>query len=178
MEPLVPPGWAQRGDRFQSLHNTFTEQENFGVHAEIDYVPATCAEVECNGWRDGWNTALPAEHDLVEYIRRGSGRKFVEYSAAAWNERAAELVQARNAAKEPGQSLEEFTPLPLGMVVFVFEPGQPCFQAAEHRATRAVNPLFQVRDHWGQPLRRHSGVDPFLDDFRTHFERVTNDITS
>jgi len=180
MEPLVPPGWAQLGGyhRPTLLHNTYTEQDNFGISADITYERATCAEVQCNGWRDGWHTALPAEDGRADYIRRGSGRTFTEYSSGEWNERGAALAAQRNADKQPGEPLEEFTPLPPGMVVFAFSPHQACFQAAEHQRTVAVNPLFQVRDHWGNVERRHSGPDPFLDDFRTHMERITHDITS
>jgi hypothetical protein len=178
VEALVPPGWAQRGDRTQSLHNTFTEQENFGLSADVDYVPATCEEVQCPGWRDGWHTALVTDDGRADYIRQQSGRVFREYTSAAWNEKGAALAASRNAAKQPGEPLEEFTPLPLGWVVFEFSAGQPCFQAANHLKTVAVNPLFRVRDHWGDVLRTHSGADPFLDDFRTRLERTVHDITS
>jgi hypothetical protein len=168
-EALVPPGWAQRGDRAHTLHNTYTEQENFGASADVTYRPATCEEVQCDGWRDGWFTALPGEDARALYIRRDSGRKFREYRAEEWNERGAALAAERG---------EEFTPVPLGVVVFHFAPHQPCFQAANHLTTQAVNPLFTVRDHWGQPIRRHSGVDPFLDDFRTRLEQTVQAITS
>lgn len=178
MDQLVPPGWAQRGNRPDLLQPTYTEQENFGASANVSYVSATCEEVQCDGWRDGWNTAVPADDGRADYIRQGSGRKFREYTAAAWNEKGVALAAERNAGKQPGEPLEEFTPLPLGMVVFEFARHQPCFQAANHLKTQAVNPLFRVRDHWGAVVRQHSGVDPFLDDFRTKLERITHDITS
>jgi hypothetical protein len=177
-EALVPPGWAQRGDRAQSLHNTYGEQENFGASADVTYRPATCEEVQCGGWRDGWFTALPGEDARALYIRQDSGRKFREYRAEEWNERGAALAAERNAVKQPGEALEEFTPVPLGVVVFAFTPHQPCFNAANHLTTQAVNPLFTVRDHWGRKTRTHSGVDPFLDDFRTSLERTVQAITS
>ena len=178
MEALVPPGWAQRGDREQSLHNTFGEQENFGVSADVNYRPATCEEVQCPGWRDGWFTALPGDDGRALYIRQDSGRRFREYRAEEWNERGAALAATRNAAKQPGEALEEFTPVPPSVVVFAFESHQPCFKASEHLTTEAVSPLFKVRDHWGKTLRQHSGADPFLDDFRTTYERTVQAITS
>lgn len=146
------------------------EQVNYAIHNDTTYEPATCEEIRCDGYRDGWATALPADDMRVLYIRNGSGRSFREYRSEEWNERCQALCDARNAAKQPGESLEEYTPLPLGVVVFQFSPGQPCFQASNHTKPVAVNPLFVVRDHGGQVVMRHSGIDPFVDDFRGHSE--------
>lgn len=173
MEALVPPGWAQRGDRGQSLHNTFTEQENFGVSANVSYRPATCEEIGCAWMRSGWATITDPDTDIgamqISYIRQDHTRAHTEHTGAAWNERGNALAAERG---------EEFTPVGNHMVVFVFEPGTECFNRNDHLTTVAANPLFQVRDHWGAVVRDHSGPDPFLDDLRTRWERVTQDITS
>lgn len=174
MEALVPPGWAQRGDRVQSLHNTHTEQENFGASANVTYRKATCEEIGCAWMRSGWATIVdPTDANLgamqAEFIRHDKTRVHTELTGAAWNERGLALAAERG---------EEFTPVADHFVVFVFEPGTECFNRNDHLTTVAANPLFQVRDHWGVVVRQHSGPDPFLDDFRTTLERVTQQITS
>jgi hypothetical protein len=174
MEALVPPGWAQRGDREHSLHNTFTEQQNFGASAEITWRKATCEEVGCAWMRTGWATIVdPSDPNLgamqAEFIRHDKTRSHTELTGAAWNERGAALAVDRG---------EEFTPVGNTMAVFVFPPGTECMNRNDHRATEAVNPLFKVRDHWGRVVRAHSGPDPFLDDFRSSLERITQQITS
>lgn len=40
--------------------------------------PATCEEVDCAAWRNGWVTMLPKGDARVDYIRRVSGRRFTE----------------------------------------------------------------------------------------------------
>ena len=40
--------------------------------------PATCEEVDCVAWRDGWTTMLPEGDPRADYIRHGSGRHFTE----------------------------------------------------------------------------------------------------
>lgn len=39
--------------------------------------PATCDEVDCEPWRNGWLTVVPAGSDLEDIVRR-SGRAFTE----------------------------------------------------------------------------------------------------
>lgn len=40
--------------------------------------PATCAEMQCSGYVNGWKTVLPAGDPRVDYIRSASGRRFTE----------------------------------------------------------------------------------------------------
>jgi hypothetical protein len=44
--------------------------------------PATCEEVQCDAWRNGWKTILPIADMRVEYIRAQSGRSFHESTEA------------------------------------------------------------------------------------------------
>jgi hypothetical protein len=109
---------------------------------------ATCAEVECGGYTHGWKTIVPADSEQAQYIRAMSGRHFTEKQGDA-----------------PG--LAEFT----------FSPGQMCFRAADHRMPLERPPLFVVRDgDWrGNPTgnsRRHVSADDWVDDFRTHQDRI------
>lgn len=40
--------------------------------------PATCAEVECAAWQNGWKTIVPTAGPQAQYIRAKSGRAFTE----------------------------------------------------------------------------------------------------
>lgn len=48
--------------------------------------PASCADVDCPAWRHGWTTSIDESTELgaaqARYIRRDSGRGFVESRAA------------------------------------------------------------------------------------------------
>jgi hypothetical protein len=40
--------------------------------------PATCEEVECGAWANGWKTVVPNASPQAQYIRAKSGRAFTE----------------------------------------------------------------------------------------------------
>lgn len=152
-----------------------TEQVIYSTHANVDYRPATCEEIGCAWMRSGWATIVDPTTDLggmqADYIRTDKTRTHIEWSGAAWNERGLALAAERNAANAGTNApLEEFESIGNAMTVFEFRPGTECFNRNDHVTTQAVNPLFLVRDHAGQVIREHSGVDPFLNDFREHSE--------
>lgn len=144
-------------------------QVDYRIHANVDYEPATCEEINCEHYLKGWVSAFDETTDLgqgqAHFIRHGSGRPFREYPAREWNAKVVDALAAE------GRDPAEFTPLPDTLTVFEFTPGQPCFKAVEHKKTRATNPLFLVRDIEGL-LRRHSGADPWADDLRTHQDNL------
>lgn len=142
-----------------------TEQVNYGAKADVYYRRATCEEVGCVWQRSGWATTVDTTTELGQmqaaFIRQDKTRAHTELTGAAWNERGRALALERG---------EQFDDVPAGAVVFVFAPGTECFQRAEHVTTEAVSSRFFVRDHFGGLIREHSGIDPFVDDFRTHSE--------
>lgn len=122
--------------------------------------PATCAEVDCPHWRDGWSTlinpALKIEQPngptvtgaaQAEYIRsKVHGRRFVERRTEA------------------------------GWFVFDFYAGQPCFAADGHTVAVDRPPLYLVSngDWRGMTLaRRHTRPDDWVEDFAGHQQHVT-----
>lgn len=110
--------------------------------------PATCAEVECGSYLRGWRTIVPAQGVHADYIRSQSGRRYTV---------------------ELG---------PDGLATFTFEAGQRCFHAHDHRVPLGRPPVYLVRaGDWRQstPLRNHSGADPWVDDLRSHTERVARE---
>jgi hypothetical protein len=114
--------------------------------------PATCAEVDCPNYVNGWrvnNEALTP--DLREAVA-ASGRKY-----------RLEVISATESW-------------------LVFEPGQPCFKAAQHRTRLDRPPLFVVRDgdHRGNPrgtrARLHQNPGNWVEDFATHQQAIADEI--
>lgn len=114
--------------------------------------PATCAEVQCPHYLNGWRVHLEAlTPDLVEAARK-SGRRYRE------------------------EQLGE------GQTYLVFEPGQPCFRVSQHRARIDRPPLYIVRDgdHRGNPrgtkARLHQRAADWQADFAEHQQRIADEI--
>ncbi|MFI0233161.1 hypothetical protein [Streptomyces sp. NPDC017086] len=113
---------------------------------------ATCEEVGCDHYTQGWRVHLEALTPDLQHAARTSGRAYTEQHAA------------------PGQTY------------LVFEPGQPCFKAATHRAPIGRPPLFLVRDgdYRGNPrrtpTRRYDRPDQWVDDFATHQDKLATEI--
>lgn len=109
--------------------------------------PATCAEVDCPHYLQGWTTTLAVDDERCDYIRRHSGRHFTE-------ERTAD-----------------------GMVAFHFPAGQMCFRASQHVKSLEREPIYIVRDgdFRGNPTghkRLHVNGADWVDDFGTHQQRI------
>lgn len=108
---------------------------------------ASCAEVDCEHYLNGWRTTVDEGTDLGQqqayYIRNVSGRHYRE---------------DRNQAP--------------GLTVFEFEAGQTCFTAEPHRIQTRPE-LFVVRDgDWrGNPTGRrriHQRPEDWVDEFANH----------
>lgn len=114
------------------------------------YRRASCKEVRCPNYEHGWRTVLPASsHDLIATLRR-SGRKITS-----------ETVR------------------PDGMVEFIFEAGQPCFESSKHVTSLEREPLYIVKggDWRGNPRgerMRHANADDFVDDFANHQQKLAD----
>lgn len=110
-----------------------------------NFRPATCAEVECSAFRNGWKTIVPAGvADQVRVVARDTGRAYIEQRSAA------------------------------GLVEFSFQPGQEGFKGGEHDHTIRVDSIQRfakqrfvkqqgVQHATGapQPLSAQSWVDDF-----------------
>lgn len=109
--------------------------------------PATCEEVGCEPFLNGWMTTLSrAKQSVLIRVVRASGRPFTEATDG-------------------------------DTVTFVFEPGTPCFKAAEHRLPLDRPALFLKRGgDWRartyEPIRMRS-VD-WVDDFANHQESIVD----
>jgi hypothetical protein len=123
--------------------------KTYGIRAPLSthWRAASCAEVECEHYLNGWRTIVPADSPQAEYIRRRSGRKFTE-------------------ERQPG-----------GLTEFTFPAGQPCFQASAHRLRVEREERFLIRDgdHRGNPRGtpvRELRPDDWADDFANHQDKI------
>jgi hypothetical protein len=127
--------------------------------AASHYRPATCAEVDCAHYRDGWvtriDTSTPLGAAQARYILDRSGRRYTLTSGAS-------------------PDGDEFA-----LVIFTFPPGQPCFTA--HRVPLERDPLFVVRggDWRGNPMRerrQHVRASEWAEDFAEHQQALADQI--
>jgi len=126
-----------------------TAMRTFGFHAPFGshWRPATCAEVNCPHYLNGWaTTVLPDSQD--EAVLRGSGRRWVamQVTEQGWHR-------------------------------YVFPAGQTCFGAARHRVRLDRPAIFTVRDgDWrGNPTgftRRHTTGASWVEEFAEHQARL------
>lgn len=108
---------------------------------------ATCAEVACKAYREGWTFHKEALSPEILYIATHSGRRYQTVQIA------------------PGQTM------------LVFEAGQTCFDFQSHVVSldrpefyfvgRGDSSVFQPRK-----ARQHANVTDFMDDFATHLDRM------
>ena len=117
------------------------------------WVPASCEDVDCPAWTNGWVTRVPWGSDMAEAVM-ASGRPFTETTV-------------------PGRPEREF----------MFPPGTPCFQASRHRkmARPDIPDLFVVRDgDWrGNPTgvrRVHQRPDDWVEHLQETTARVADEI--
>jgi hypothetical protein len=111
--------------------------------------PATCAEVDCAAWKNGWKTIVPTVSPQADYIRNGDhGRHYVWRGAEA------------------------------GMTEFEFPPGQVCFRASEHTISLHREPIFTVRGgDWRavtSPVRRHTRAEDFVEDWALNQQAIAD----
>jgi hypothetical protein len=115
--------------------------------------PATCAEIDCPHYLHGWRTRIEhIESDpAVLHTARNSGRRYTEVQVAE------------------------------GETYLVFEAGQKCFGASDHKTPVGKPELYLIQggDHRGNPL----GTKPRLltptswrDDFGEHQENLADRI--
>lgn len=114
------------------------------VPVATHFRPATCEEVGCPQYAGGWRVRVEGLPPELLHTAKNCGRKWAEQQIAE------------------------------GETWLIFEAGQRCFQASEHR-TRIDKPeLYIVRDgdHRGNPRgtkgRLHQRPADWQDDFATH----------
>ena len=111
------------------------------------YRDGTCEEADCDGYLYGWQTGVDEATDLgqrqAHYIRKLSGRRYVE--------RRTEI----------------------GLTAFTFDAGQQCFATHKVPLERPEFYVVRDGDwrQLGRP-QLHSGPDAWVNDFAEHQDRI------
>ena len=126
--------------------------KTYEIVAPIDthFREASCAEVECDGYRLGWKTIVDESTELGQrqayYIRRQSRRSYTEERVG------------------------------LTLTAFTFAAGQRCFAREPHRVRVGRPEIYIVRGgDWRANLgliRRHASADNWVDDFASHQSKI------
>ncbi|MCX4703862.1 hypothetical protein [Streptomyces sp. NBC_01373] len=138
IEPAMPP----------HMYKTYAMVSPLSTHAR----QATCEEVGCDQYRQGWRVHVEALAPDLVHAARTSGRRYREEHVAE------------------------------GQTYLVFEAGQPCFKASTHRAPIGRPPLYLVRDgdYRGNPrgtkARLHATADHWVEDFAEHQQALADEI--
>lgn len=113
---------------------------------------ATCDEVSCLAWLNGWVTKVDERMEggqaQAYYIRKECGRSFVEESG------------------------------PSGLTLFTFTAGQPCFGRSQHRLRIDRPEIFlRIGGDWrGNPLGtrpyRHTRAELWQEDMQEHLSDI------
>lgn len=112
-------------------------QMDYRIKADVQWRPATCEEIGCAPYLDGWQVRVEGLTPELVHTARTSGRKFTEVQVAE------------------------------GETYLVFEAGQACFKASQHQQPVAESARFAVldidglrrrhssADSWADDLRTH-----------------------
>ncbi|MEU0207344.1 hypothetical protein [Streptomyces canus] len=123
--------------------------------------PATCAEVDCPHFLNGWRTRI--ENLTPELLHTARTARF--------------LVNGRNVPYR-----YTVARVAEGESYLVFEAGQPCFAAGSHSKQVGREPLYIVRDgDWrGNPrrtrARQHLNPATWVEDFSEHQQKLADEI--
>lgn len=103
---------------------------NIAAPLSTHWTAATCAQVDCPHYLNGWAVRLEHLSAQDAHLARTSGRKFTEQQVG------------------PGETW------------LVFEPGQPCFAAGTHMRRLERDEVYGIRtgDWRGDPT--HRGLQP------------------
>ncbi len=122
-----------------NMHQTFQILAPISTH----YRQATCEEIECDAWRNGWKTIVPMNSEAAQYIRSGtSGRRY-----------------------------SEVTRIDSTMREFIFEPGQKCFAADKHRVPLEREPIF-IKRVGASGRMLHANAEDWRDDMSEQLDRI------
>lgn len=134
---MRPP--AQRSDEPLTVH--YSINSPLASH----YRPATCEEIECPHWRDGWQVNAT---DLTDV-------HYVELARGGWHFTVLRVSEA-----------ETF---------LVFKAGQRCFEHGSHKVALQRPALYVVRDPARGSRRTHVRAEDWRDDLHEHTDQVARD---
>lgn len=136
IEPVGLPG----------AYQTYAVKSPLTTH----YVPATCEEVRCEDYLNGWMVKLPGLSPQLIHAAKNAGRHYREIE------------------------------IEHGVMALVFEAGQPCFRASTHRKPNGRPEIFIKRKGDFRtprsPVTRFKRAEDWRDDFGEHQERLADQV--
>lgn len=118
-------------------------------------VRATCAEVGCEHWNNGWvTTVLPDSEDQALIEKACAGQ-----------------VDGIRRLSDGGELC------PDGFVRYHFPPETPCFKASAHRVPLAVQHYHRSGDWRGNPdgtVTTHPNIESWIAEFGEHQQRIAD----
>jgi hypothetical protein len=125
--------------------------------------PATCAEVDCPAYLQGWRSVVPEGSPQAAYIRSDRSRRHREESTVGVWDDTTSTWRVRDLRAE-------------GLVGFWFEAGQTCFAAGDHRVPLDRPQIFRVAPtHAGRvagDIRTHDNGAHWVEDFSIHLDHI------
>jgi hypothetical protein len=126
-------------------YKTYTLSAPLTTHYRV----ATCAEVDCEHWREGWCSAIDTSTELgirqADYIVNDSGRSYTQVVDKAG-----------------------------GRVLFTFPAGQRCFR--QHHVPLERDPVLSVRGgDWRASTGErfvHAKPEHWVEDFALHQDKI------
>lgn len=132
----IPPKMGTRA------YMTFASRSPLATHSR----KATCAEVGCRHYQEGWTIPLKGIDPQLEYVARHAGRQFREVDGVDFG-----IGEGR---------------------YLVFPPGQPCFRSESHRVSleRAAFYFVGRGDHRSFDIRQAAqrSEENWIDQFANH----------
>lgn len=137
--PTLPPGAMQ----------TFEVDAPLATH----WRAATCEEVECAAWMQGWTTDVPSDHPD-------------------------EIRMLKAYEKEIRSGGITATTTPEGLMRYSFPAGTPCFRRIYHRLPLERDAIFTVRsgDHRGTDgvICQYNNGAEWVDAFANHQSKISD----
>lgn len=108
--------------------------------------PATCREIECAGYVNGWKTTvLPGTPEHAQVL----------------------ALKGRYSFTGPVRNAD-------GTETFDFSAGQQCFRRSQHRIPVGREPLYVVRDKHADTRVRQYRTEDWVDDFANHQQGIAD----
>lgn len=112
--------------------------------------PATCEEVNCQNYLNGWRVRIDNLDKALVYTARNSGRKYTELSVS----------ESEN--------------------YLVFEPGQKCFAHSQHKVRIRQELYIVRGGDWRRNtgvIRQHVRGEDWVEDFQEHQDRIKKQLS-
>lgn len=167
-------GSLRAGQRLHGMDLELTTRYALSKPAASHRRTATCAEVSCKHYLNGWQIHVEVgapEYDRVVAGVMQSGRRFTRADRVpGWSQGVRREMVAQQSRGIPVEEITAWLAIQdkAPHTVFTFEAGQTCF--GRHTAPNDRPALYVVRQ--GGVVHRHVNPADWVDDFATHLDKI------